>query len=311
MNDLRKAAEDYLRMRRGLGFKLYGPGTLLDEFIRYTEQERTSYITQELALRWAIQPKTCTPVYWATRLGVIRQFAQYRSATDPRTEIPPQGLLPYQYRRRTPYIYSEKEILRLLDAAKHLPSPTGLRALTYSTLFGLLAVTGMRVGEVVHLDNEDVDLQEGIFTIRKTKYGRPRWLPVHQSTLRALRDYVRRKNEICPRPKVARFFLSESGGCVTVNSAEAIFRRLSHQIGFRGPNDRWGPRIHDLRHTFAVRTLQNWYRLGWNVEPHLPKLASYLGHVHVNDTYWYITGTPELLRWTVKRMDSVKGGLLS
>lgn len=311
MSDLRKAAEDYLRMRRGLGFKLYEPGTLLDKFIRYTEQAGASYITQELALRWAIQTKTCTPVHRAKRLGVIRQFAQYRSATDPRTEIPPQGLLPYQYHRRAPYIYSKKEILQLLDAAKHLPSPTGLRALTYSTLFGLLAVTGMRVGEAVHLDHEDVDLQEGIFTIRQTKYGRPRWLPVHQSTLRALHDYVRRKNEICPQPKVSRFFLSESGGRVTVNSAECTFRRLSHQIVFHGPKDRYGPRIHDLRHTFAVRTLQNWYRLGWNVEQHLPKLASYLGHVHVNDTYWYLTGTPELLRWIVKRIDSAKGGLLS
>jgi integrase len=295
-------------MRRHLGFKLYEPGLLLNEFVRFAEQEGASFITQALVLRWATQPRGCLPAHWAKRLGVIRQFAQYQSAADPRTEIPPQELIPYQYRRKTPYIYSKKEILQFLDAAKRLPSATGLRALTYRTLFGLLAVTGMRVGEAVHLDREDVDLREGLLTIRQTKYGRPRWIPVHPSTLRALRAYARRRDQVCSKPKVPRFFLSESGGRLTVNGAEWTFRSLSHQIGLRGPADRYGPRIHDIRHTFAVRTLQGWYQAGMNVEQHLPKLATYIGHVHVNDTYWYLTGTPELMRWAVKRIDSAKGG---
>lgn len=311
MSNVRKAAEEYLRMRRGLGFKLYAAGVLLDQFVSFVEQEGSPFITRALALQWATQPRMCSQAHWARRLSVVRLFAQYHSAADPRTEIPAQELIPYQYRRKTPYIYGKKEILRLLAAAKRLPSATGLRALTYSTLFGLLAVTGMRVGEAVHLDCQDVDLQEGVFTIRQTKYGRPRWLPVHPSTLNVLRVYACRRNEICPDPKVSRFLLSESGGRLTVNGAEWTFRSLSHQIGFRGPEDRWGPRIHDLRHTFAVRTLQNWYRAGMNVEQHLPKLATYIGHVHVNDTYWYLTGTPELMQWAVKRMDSPKEGLPS
>ena len=311
MSDLRKAADEYLRMRRGLGFKLYEPGLLLGQFVRFLEMEGVTFVTRELALRWAVQPENCSRAHWAKRLGVVRQFAEYQSAADPRTEVPSQDLIPYKYRRRTPYIYSEKEILRLLDAAQGLPSPTGLRALTYSTLFGLLAVTGMRVGEAVHLDREDVNLGEGLLTIRHTKYERPRWIPVHSSTRNALRAYASRRDHLCPRPQMDRFFLAENHGSLTLSIAEWTFRKLSQLIGLRGPEDRCGPRIHDLRHTFAVRTLQSWYRSGRNVEQHLPKLSTYLGHVHVSDTYWYLTGTPELLRWAAKRVDSAKKGMPS
>lgn len=307
MSHLQEAAHAYLHMRRVLGFKLYGTGLLLDEFVRFADQESASFITRDLALRWATQPKTCSPAQWAHRLGVVIQFAKHQSAQDPRTEIPTRDLLPFRYRRKSPYIYSEEEVVQLLDAAKRLPSATGLRALTYCTLFGLLAVTGMRVGEAIHLDRQDVDLQEGVLTIRQTKSGRPRWIPVHASTQRALQAYAQRRDQIRPTSAVSRFFVSENGSGLTVNIVEWTFRRLSHEIGLRGPDDKCGPRIHDLRHAFAVRALQGWYRANVDVEQHLPQLTAYLGHGHVRDTYWYLTGTSELLQWAVKRIDSMAG----
>jgi len=306
MSSLREAAEGYLRMRRGLGFTLYEPGLLLHQFIRFAEQECAAFITQELALRWAVQPQGCSPAHWSRRLGVVRMFARHHAATDPRTEIPPPDVIPGRYRRKQPYVYDEKEILMLLKAAQGLPSPTGLRALTYSTLFGLLAVTGMRVGEAVHLDRADVNLQEGVLMLRQTKNGQPRWVPVLPSTQTALRSYAWRRDRICTRPQSPRFFVGENQRRLTVNVVQWTFRQLSHQIGLRRPGERHGPRIHDLRHTFAVRTLRNWYRLGRDVECYLPQLAAYLGHVHISDTYWYLTGTPELLRWAATRADALK-----
>jgi integrase len=306
MSSLRKAADSYLRMRRGFGFTLYAPGLLLEQFIRFAEQEGAAFITQELALRWAVQPQGCSPAHWSTRLGVVRQFARHQAATDPRTEIPPPGVIPGRYRRQPPYVYDEKEILMLLAAARKLPSPTGLRARTYYTLFGLLAVAGMRVGEAVYLDRADVNLREDVLTLRHTKHGRPRWIPILPSTQTALRSYARRRDRICHRPQSPRFFVGENQERLTVNVVQWTFRQLSHQIGLRKPGERHGPRIHDLRHTFAVRTLRNWYRSGRDVERYLPQLATYLGHVHVSDTYWYLTGTPELLQWAAGRADALK-----
>jgi integrase/recombinase XerD len=311
MSALRESAEEYLQLRRALGFKLYAAGLLLDQFVCFAEQKGASVITRALALEWATQPKTCRPAQWARRLGVVGKFARYRSASDPRTEVPTPDLLPFRYRRKTPYIYREEQIVQLLQAAKRLPSATGLRALTYCTLFGLLAVTGMRVGEVVCLNREDVDLQNGVISIRNAKYGRSRLIPVHSSTQRALEVYAKRRDQIRPASLASQFFLSEDDTGLTVNIIEWTFRKLSHQIGLRGPCDRDGPRIHDLRHTFVVRTMQSWYRANVDVERHLLHLTTYLGHGHVNDTYWYLTGTPELLQWAVKHIDSTKGGCSS
>jgi site-specific recombinase XerD len=150
MNDLRTALQEYLALRRALGFKLRLAGCLLHGFLQFVEKKGASFITTELALAWATEPK-CDPSQWANRLGMVRRFAQYRSATDPRTEIPPPGLLPHRYRRKPPYIYRDDEVARLIQAAQQLDSPLGLRAATYSTLFGLLSVTGMRISEPIHL----------------------------------------------------------------------------------------------------------------------------------------------------------------
>jgi integrase len=238
---------------------------------------------------------------------MVRHFAQYRRAADPRTEVPLQGLLPYAFRRKKPYIYSEDEIARILGAARRLPSWKGLRAATYSTLFGLMAVTGMRVSEPIALDREDVDLSRGILVVRKTKFNKSRLVPVHVTTREALRRYARLRDRICPQPETPSFFISEEGTRLTENVVQKTFVKVSRKIGLRGPQDSHGPRLHDFRHGFAVRTLLQWYRTGANVERHMPELSAYLGHAHVNDTYWYLSATPELLQLAMRRFHATGG----
>ena len=307
MNDLKEAAKEYLKGRRSLGFKLYEHGLFLDQFVNFLEARGESIITKELAIRWAMLPIGCNPSRWTTRYGIIRQFALYFKAIEPRTELLPEGLFPYRYKRKQPYIYSKRQIVELLNAAKKLESSKGLRALTIYTFLGLLAVTGMRIGECLGLNCGDVNLNEGLLTIRKTKNGKARLLPLHNSTVQVLRNYAKKRNSILPVAKSPRFFVNEWGTKLTQWSVRWTFVRMSHQIGLRGPSDRFGPRIHDLRHTFAVRVLQEWYRKEKDVEAYLPHLTTFLGHGHVHDTYWYITGVPELMRLSVKKMNSSEG----
>jgi integrase len=223
------------------------------------------------------------------------------SALDAKTEIPPDGLLPHRFRRKRPYIYTDEEIAHLIGAAQNLSSPLGLRAATYSTLLGLLAVTGMRVSEPVALDRDDIDLVRGILIIRRTKFGKSRMLPLHATTVEALRHYHKLRDRVFRNTK--SFFVSERGIRLTVWSVRKTFILLSRQTGLRGPDDRHGPRLHDLRHRFAIETLLSWYRAGIDVERRMPELSAYLGHVHVNDTYWYISAVPELLQLATLRLE--------
>ena len=304
MSPLEQALTDYLSIRRSLGFRLREPGTCLRNFVAFLQTEGASYITRELALRWATQPVNAQPSTWAWRLGMVRRFALWHSASEPRTEIPPVGLLPHRYRRKPPHIYSEEEIQRLLRRTQELPSPKELRARTYTTLFGLLVATGMRVNEALHLDGPDVDLNPGILHIRRTKFGKSRYVPVHLSTVHALKKYAEVRDRIFPAPSTPAFFISERGRRITEWMARYTFAKLSQQIGLRvaAKGHGRGPRLHDMRHRFAARTLIHWYRAGLDVERELPKLATYLGHVHVNDTYWYLEAVPELLQLATDRL---------
>jgi integrase/recombinase XerD len=304
MSAVREAVEEYLTLRRGLGFKLRDPGTWLRQFATFLERHDATHITIRLALEWARQPAKAQPAYWTRRLSVVRGFAQYCSANDSRTEVPPLGLLPHRFHRKPPYIYTDEEIGRLLDAAGKLPSMTGLRSHTYTTLLGLLAVTGMRISEVVALQRDDVDFADALITIRRTKFGKSRLVPVHPSTRRALQRYAERRDRLHPGSSTATFFTDEHGGPVSTWAARRTFVRLSHEVGLRGPSDRRGPRLHDLRHRFAVKTLLGWYRAGIDVERHLPTLSTYLGHTHVTDTYWYLSAVPELMRLVVERLET-------
>ena len=304
MSPLRTALTEYLALRRALGFKLQTAGMTLRQFVHFAEREGALWITTDLALRGATQPQGVQPAHWATRLGMVRGCAQYCRALDAQTEVPPHGLLPYRYRRQPPDMYSEQEITRLRTAARHLPSVTGLRPSTYATLLGLLAVTGMRLSEALHLDRPDVEIPHGSLTIRQTKFGKTRCIPLHPSTREVLHQSARFRDQLWPRPPTVRFWLSERGTPLTVWSVQRTFVRLSHQSGLRGTTDRFGPRLHDLRHTFAVRTLLHWYRTGADVEQRMPTLSAYLGHAHVNDTFWYLSATPELLREVTQHLDT-------
>ena len=310
MSKLRDACEQYLQLRRNLGCQLREPGRLLQNFLAFAEREGASHVTADLALRWAQQPSGVQPATWASRLQVVRRFALWLSASDRRTEVPPAGLLPGRYVRKRPYIYSDAEIQELVRTAGQLASATGLKGRTYSTIFGLLSVTGMRVSEVLALDREDVDLDEGILRIRRTKFGKSRLVAVHDSTRQVLADYARERDRVVRRPAAAAFFLSEGGDRVTGCAARYNFAKVSREVGLRAPaKDRRhgrGPRLHDMRHRFAVCTLLQWYRAGIDVEREIPKLATYLGHVHVNETYWYIEAVPELLELAVRRLENPK-----
>jgi integrase/recombinase XerD len=304
VNRLEQALKDYLRIRRSLGFLLREPGSCLRNFVAFLQAQGASHITRELALRWATQPTNDLPSTWAWRLGMVRRFAVWLSAFEPRTEIPPAGLLPHRYRRKLPHIYSDKEINRLLRQTQQLPSPKGLRARTYTTLFGLLVATGMRVNEALGLDRQDVDLDRGTLFIRRTKFGKSRYVPVHHSTVDALKKYGQARDRIFPAPLTPAFFISERGRRVTEWMARYTFAKLSQRLGLRAPakGHGRGPRLHDMRHRFAAGTLIHWYRAGLDVERELPKLATYLGHVHVNDTYWYLEAVPELLQLATDRL---------
>jgi integrase/recombinase XerD len=304
MSQLDQALKEYLAVRRSLGFQLRLPAGCLRKFVAFLQAEGASYLTTELALRWATQPAKAQPSTWTWRLGMVRRFAAWLSATEPRTEVPPKGLLCHRYQRKTPYIYSDEEIERLLRQAEQLPSSKGLRAHTYTTLFGLLAVSGMRVSEALGLDRQDVDLCHGILNIRRTKFGKSRHVPVHASTVEALTKYAVILDGFFPAPLTPAFFLSERGTRITEWSARYTFAKLSQQLGLRAPakGHGRGPRLHDMRHRFAARTLINLYRAGIDVERELPKLATYLGHVHVNETYWYLEAVPELLQLATDRL---------
>ena len=309
MTPLDQALADYLRVRRCLGFRLRLPASLLRTFVTFLHARGAAYITTDLALRWATQPPGAQPATWAARLGMVRRFARWRSATDPRTEIPPAGLLPHRYRRKAPHLYSDADIDRLLRRAQHLPSPTGLRARTLTTVFGLLVVTGMRVNEALQLDRADVDLGLGSLHIRRTKFGKSRHVPVHPSTVAALQQYAAVRDRFFPAPLTPAFFLSERGRRLTEWTARYTFAKLSQHLGLRAPapGHGRGPRLHDMRHRFAARTMIRWYRAGLEVDRELPKLATYLGHVHVAETYWYLEAVPELLQLATARLRTREG----
>jgi integrase len=307
MNTLRQAVQDYLNLRRALGFKLHNAGKSLVDFVTFMERHRASYVTQALALAWAQQPTNVQPAHWARRLSVVRAFARHRSATDPRTQIPAPGLLPFQPKRARPYLYSDEEIRNLLRAALDMPcryERGALRPWTYHCLLGLLSVTGLRLGEARNLELRDVDLEVAVLTIRGTKFGKDRLVPLHASTCKVLAEYIeRRTRHWQARPVSSYLFVSSWGNRLDSGDVHRTFYVLSRQVGLRGATDSHGPRLHDMRHRFATNTLVRWYRCHQDPERRLPILSAYLGHVHVADTQWYLSASPELMREAMRRLE--------
>jgi integrase/recombinase XerD len=308
MGTLIDAVKDYLSLRRRLGYKLKDPGRWLMDFASFVDGQGAGHITTQLALEWAMHPSGSQPAHWAARLRAVRLFAEYHKGIDPDTEIPPRGLLPHRPRRCQPYIYKDGEIRGLIREAENLSSGRGLRPYTYSGLLGLLAVTGMRVGEALALDKGDVDLGQGTLTIRSAKFNKSRLVPVHQSTREVIRDYARLRDITFPNPPTMSFFLSGRGTRLEISCVYRTFVKLCRRIGLRNTGDSHGPRLHDLRHTFAVRTVMGWYRAGLDVDSQMPKLSTYIGHAHVSDTYWYLSAVPELLTLAASRLGHRRGG---
>jgi integrase/recombinase XerD len=300
MTDLDQAVTDYLAVRRSLGYKLVEQGRLLFDFVAYLDTIGAPRVTTEVAAAWATQPTGCSPVRWAQRLAVVRGFARHLKAIDPDTEIPPLGVLPHRCRRVAPYLYSDDDVEALVAAARALRSPQ--RAATYETLIGLLAVTGMRSGEAIRLQRDHIDWDEGVVTIWSSKFHKSRAVPVHRTSLDALRRYSQVRDEFCPHPSSPAFFLTTAGTRLGHDSLNRVFRGLVHETGLDRPGQR-RPRPHDLRHRFAVKTLIGWYRAGVNVEAHMPLLSTYLGHSNPENTFWYLSAVPELLILASKRLE--------
>jgi integrase/recombinase XerD len=304
MTDLRTTAVQYLAIRRAVGFKLDHVEHLLFDFVEFIRSQGATRVTCELALRWATRPSDASTSWWRARLCVARCFARYLSGIDPSTEIPPTDLLPRSdtgSSRATPYVYSDVEVAALLAAARSIPSP--LTAATCETVIGLLAVTGMRVGESLRLDREDLDPDRGLLIVRHSKFDRSREVPLHESTLEVLDRYGRIRDQRCPTPRSPSFFISRTGGRLSYRTMNWHFDRLVRKAGLQPRSARCRPRMHDLRHRFACITLEEWYRNGVDVQPRLPLLSIYLGHIDPNSTYWYLS-QPQLLAAAAQRLET-------
>lgn len=301
MSSLREDLDNYLQLRRHLGHDLADAARLLPRFVDYLEEAGQSTITVTNAVAWSMQPEVRPgSSVRPRRMTAARGFARYLSGIDPATEVPPLGLVLSRQHWRLPFIYTSEDIAMLLNAAAAMPSP--LRSATYSTLFGLLAATGMRVGEALTLDRSDIDWDQGVLLIRQSKFGKSRNVPVTASTLDALRQYLLLRNSFRPQPGNDSFFVSLTGRRLIYESVFDVFKDLRQSTGL-GAASTIAPRIHDLRHTFAVTVLLSWYRDGGNVAARLPWLSTYLGHHDPRSTYWYLSATPELLALAADRLE--------
>ena len=304
MNTLSAQVEDYLRLRRALGFKLERAGLLLPQLVAYLDAAGATTVTSDLAIAWARLPERAQPNHWAARLAVARGFARYLQAIDPATEVPPAGVFPTRRHRPAPYLWSAVDIRLLLETTRSLRPR--LRAAAHEALFGLLAVSGMRLGEAVGLHRDDVDLGHGVITIRHAKFDRSRLVPLHPTATMALRGYAIERDQLCPRPRSEAFFLTSRGTSLNRSDVDKALRHLTTTMGIRTATVH--PRAHDLRHGLAVHTLLGWMRDGVNVDEHIGVLSTYLGHVAPADTYWYLSATPELMALAAERLDVRFGG---
>lgn len=290
-------AEDYLAERRGLGFDLVVPGTQVMAFARFIDE--SGYIgplTNRVVLEW-VQEKArkATPLTWARRLDILRPFARYLRRLDPATEFPDPAIFGPAHRRLAPHIYTEQEIANLLAVARHLPPSGTLRPATYETIFGLIAATGLRLSEALHLLCSDVDLDQALLTVRETKFRKSRHVPLHPTVVAALQRYLQVRAGYGNIGENALLFLSSSGSRLPKRTVHSVFEKLRRELGWAARGAYSEPRIHDLRHTFICRRVQLWHDRGTDIDNAVAALSTYVGHVKVSDTYWYLTGVPELM----------------
>ena len=312
MSPLHDALSSYLATRRALGTQLGWPESSLRRFVDFLENQNAKFVTTELALRWATQSVGVQRATLARRLGMVRGFATFLRATDARTQIPAPRLLPAGSRRPVPHIYTDSQIADLMAATDQLRSRSGLRRATFRTLLGLLAATGLRPGEALALDFDDVDLVGGVLAVRESKFGKSRFVPVENSARAALAAYASLRDALQPSRDTTAFLVTERGRRVPPSAARSTFARLCQSVGLRQRLHRCrigrGPRLHDIRHTFATRRLVEWYRAGLDVARLMPRLATYLGHGSTVHTYWYIQAVPELLQLATERLEAATPG---
>lgn len=307
MKTLTHRLEEYLALRRAMGYSLDSTGRLLGKFTEYADLKGQHTITTSLFLDWKASFGNANPNTWAQRLGMVRMFAIWLAQRDDQTEVPPTQLLPGNQKRNTPYIYSKSEIASIVEEAGKLPSDYGTRGALWRTFFGLVSVTGMRVSEAIKLDNSDVDMKNAVVTVQQGKNNRIRQLPIDQSVVEQLNDYAQLRDQFINTAS-DRFFLKEDGIPASACGARYNFAQVSMKVGLRSQQrfcrHGHGPRIHDLRHTFAVHTILEWFREERNIEREMYKLSNYLGHTKPKNTYWYIEAIPELMQLAAARSES-------
>jgi integrase len=303
-SNMHERVESYLCTRRSVGYILRIDGEQLQQFASFADQRgHRGHITIDLAVAWATNSQRSCQIGYARRLGRVRALARYCVLFEPKTEIPPPHLLGSAHRRLVPHIYSDQEILQLLEAADDLPSKQGLRPVTIRCLLGLLAATGIRVSEALRLSREDVDLSRGLLLVRQTKFRKTRYVPLHPTVCDALRDYSNFRDQRLPLIRDTEFFLLDDGCALDYWQARYAFRCILSQLGWNDYTGSRRPRLYDLRHTFACRRLLTWYEEGADANQLMPLLATYLGHVKVTYTYWYLTGIPALMTVVAARFE--------
>ena len=291
-----EAVEVYLKERRSMGYSLERRGEQLCNFAKYADKiGHKGPLTTELALQWVRLPQKCQVNYWAQRLSTIRVFAKYMQLLDPKTQIPPKGLFGTYYHRPIPHIYSKEEITIIIKAARKLTPVTGLYPHTYVTLFGLLLCSGIRIFEALKLSRDDIDFNSGILTVIEGKFKRSRLVPLHSTALKPLKSYIKKVDKKFPIPQTKAFFVNERGKRLGYNSAWRIFHQIILNRIWNKKTNGSIPRIYDLRHTFATYRLLEWHRNGDDVAKKINQLSTYMGHVSIQDTYWYLSAIPELM----------------
>jgi integrase len=295
---------EYLALRRALGYKLQRAGQMLAEFVAYLDRVGSEHITIGHAMAWATRAPDTGSSWRAQRLGAVRCFARYAQALDARHEVPPGGLLP-PGQRRMPYVYSEADVIALLRVSPELGSP--LRSTTFAVLIGMLWATGLRVGEAIRLDRDDVDLAGAVITVCKSKLGKTRLVPLHPSTVEALGDYCALRDRLLAH-RSSSFFTTTAGTRLRSGNLSALFTEALRLAQLQPRPWVRRPRLGDLRHAFAVHTILDWHISGVDVEARLPLLSTFLGHANPASTYWYLTASPELLTAAARRLRHDEGG---
>ena len=303
--NLRTILKDYLDMRRKLGYKLKTDESVLANFITFFENQKKSYLTTHLAVKWAQKSISPNSGRRAECLTILRGFAAYWKIVDPRTEIPPLRIVGPYRKRGTPHIYTEQQVAKILTATRKLPSKDSY---TYWTLFGLLLATGMRIGEALALNDADIDLKQGLITIRKGKLDKPRILPLHATTRRVLKQYVHKRNLMFLGSKPLAFFIISKGRRLSIQMAQYTFKKVMNMLGFKTLLQLRCVRLYDFRHTFATRTLTRIYQNGQDIDGKIHALSTYLGHKYIQCTYWYLTNVPELMSQVLSRLENKMGG---